>query len=217
MFNNSWDEVLKEEMQKEYFLNLQEFINNERKTKVIFPKEEDVYNAFKLTDFNDIKVVILGQDPYHGEGEAIGLSFAIGEGTKMPPSLRNILKEYKSDIGEALTAEDFANLPKKGVFLLNTVLTVEKDNPNSHKEKGWEIFTDFVIREINEKLDHVVFILWGTPARKKKSLIDTSKHYIEESVHPSPRSAYGGFLGSKPFSKADNYLESVGKSKAFTK
>ncbi len=217
MFNNSWDEVLKEEMQKEYFLNLQEFINNERKTKVIFPKEEDVYNAFKLTDFNDIKVVILGQDPYHGEGEAIGLSFAIGEGTKMPPSLRNILKEYKSDIGDDLTVGDFANLPKKGVFLLNTVLTVEKDNPNSHENIGWQTFTDFVIKEISEKLDNVVFILWGAQARKKKSLIDCNKHYIKESVHPSPRSAYGGFLGSKPFSDADDYLKSVGKTSVFGK
>jgi len=217
MFNNNWDEVLKDEMNKEYFLNLQKFVDNERKTKVIFPKDEDVYNAFKSTDFNDIKVVILGQDPYHGEGEAMGLSFAVREGTKMPPSLRNILKEYESDIGEPLTTEEFAKLPEKGVLLLNTVLTVEKDNPNSHKKMGWEIFTDFVIKEISNKLDNVVFILWGDKAREKKQLLDNSKHYIIESSHPSPYSVKKSFEGSKPFSKTNNYLESVGKGKVFTK
>lgn len=217
MFNNNWDEVLKDEMNKEYFLNLQKFVNNERKTKIIFPKEEDVYNAFKSTDFNDIKVVILGQDPYHGEGEAMGLSFAVREGIKMPPSLRNIFKEYKSDLKIERTDTDLTDWALNGVFLLNTVLTVEKDNANSHKNKGWEIFTDFVIKKISDELENVVFILWGNQAKEKKNLIDIDKHYIIESAHPSPLSASRGFFESKPFSKTDNYLESVGKGKVFTK
>lgn len=217
MFNNNWDEVLKDEMNKEYFLNLQKFVNNERKAKVIFPKEEDVYNAFKSTDFNDIKVVILGQDPYHGEGEAMGLSFSVKEGIKMPPSLRNIFKEYKSDLKIERTDTDLTDWALNGVFLLNTVLTVEKDNANSHKNKGWEIFTDFVIKKISDELENVVFILWGNQAKEKKNLIDIDKHYIIESAHPSPLSASRGFFESKPFSKTNNYLESVGKGKVFTK
>jgi uracil-DNA glycosylase len=217
MFNNNWDEVLKDEMNKEYFLNLQKFVNNERKTKIIFPKEEDVYNAFRLTDFNDIKVVILGQDPYHGEGEAMGLSFAVREGIKLPPSLRNIFKEYKSDLKIERTDTNLTDLALNGVFLLNTVLTVEKDNANSHKNKGWEFFTDFVIKKISDELENVVFILWGNQAKEKKNLIDIDKHYIIESAHPSPLSASRGFFESKPFSKTDNYLESVGKGKVFTK
>jgi uracil-DNA glycosylase len=217
MFNNNWDEVLKDEMNKEYFLNLQKFVNNERKTKIIFPKEEDVYNAFKSTDFNDIKVVILGQDPYHGEGEAMGLSFAVREGIKIPPSLRNIFKEYKSDLKIERTDTNLTDWALNGVFLLNTVLTVEKDNANSHKNKGWEIFTDFVIKKISDELENVVFILWGNQAKEKKNLIDIDKHYIIESAHPSPLSASRGFFESKPFSKTDNYLESVGKGKVFTK
>lgn len=217
MFNNNWDEVLKDEMNKEYFLNLQKFVNNQRKIKIIFPKEEDVYNAFRLTDFNDIKVVILGQDPYHGEGEAMGLSFSVKEGIKMPPSLRNIFKEYKSDLKIERTDTDLTDWALNGVFLLNTVLTVEKDNANSHKNKGWEIFTDFVIKKISDELENVVFILWGNQAKEKKNLIDIDKHYIIESAHPSPLSASRGFFESKPFSKTNNYLESVGKGKVFTK
>ena len=193
------------------------YLRRRRKIKIIFPKEEDVYNAFRLTDFNDIKVVILGQDPYHGEGEAMGLSFAVREGIKMPPSLRNIFKEYKSDLKIERTDTDLTDWALNGVFLLNTVLTVEKDNANSHKNKGWEIFTDFVIKKISDELENVVFILWGNQAKEKKNLIDIDKHYIIESAHPSPLSASRGFFESKPFSKTNNYLESVGKGKVFTK
>lgn len=211
MFHNDWDKVLQEEMQKSYFNYIKEFIKEERLSKTIFPPAKDLFNAFKLTNFNDIKVVILGQDPYHGEKEAMGLSFSVRRGVRTPPSLRNIFKELKDDLGVDRTDTDLSDWASQGVFLLNTVLTVEKDKANSHKDIGWEIFTDYVIKQINDRLDNVVFILWGRQARDKKRMITNPNHYIIESAHPSPLSAYHGFFGSKPFSKANNYLKEHNK------
>ena len=211
MFHNSWDIVLKDEMEKQYFKYIKEFVKEERLSKTIYPPSKDLFNAFKLTDFNDIKVVILGQDPYHGENEAMGLSFSVRRGVRTPPSLRNIFKELKDDLNIDRCDTDLSDWAKQGVFLLNTVLTVEKDKANSHKEIGWEIFTDYVIKEINDKLNNVVFILWGRQARDKKRIITNPNNYIIESAHPSPLSAYNGFFGSKPFSKTNNYLKAHNK------
>lgn len=211
MFHNNWDNVLNEEMQKSYFKYIKDFVKEERLSKTIFPPAQDLFNAFKLTDFKDIKVVILGQDPYHGEKEAMGLSFSVRRGVRTPPSLRNIFKELNDDLGIERTDTDLSDWAREGVFLLNTVLTVEKDKANSHKDIGWEIFTDYVIKQINDRLDNVVFILWGRQARDKKRMITNPNHYIIESAHPSPLSAYNGFFGSKPFSKANEYLKNNNK------
>lgn len=213
MFKNSWDSVLQEEMKKEYFIKIKNFVREQRLSKIIYPPAQDLFNAFKLTEFNNIKVVILGQDPYHGEKEAMGLSFSVRRGVRTPPSLRNIFKELKTDLNIDRTDTDLSDWAKQGVFLLNTVLTVEKDKANSHKDIGWEIFTDYVIKQINDKLDNVVFILWGRQARDKKKYITNPNHYIIESAHPSPLSAYNGFFGSSPFSKANEYLEKHNKKK----
>ncbi len=213
MFNNSWDLILQDEMKKSYFKHIKKFVKEERLIKTIYPSANDLFNAFKLTDFKDIKVVILGQDPYHGEKEAMGLSFSVRRGVRTPPSLRNIFKELKDDLNITRTDTDLSDWAKQGVFLLNTVLTVEKDKANSHKEIGWEIFTDYVISQIDEKLDNVVFILWGRQARDKKKIMSNKNNYIIESAHPSPLSAYHGFFGSKPFSKTNNYLEEHNKKK----
>ena len=210
MFNNSWDKILEEEMNKEYFLNIKNFIKEERTKKIIFPSKEDLFKAFKLTEFDKIKVVIIGQDPYHGENEAMGLCFSVRKGITMPPSLRNIFKELEDDLGIKRTDTDLTDWANQGIFLLNTVLTVEKDKANSHKDIGWQEFTDFVIKEINDKKDNVIFVLWGGQAQKKKSLRRNKSHYIIESAHPSPLSVYRGFFGSKPFSKINNYLKSKG-------
>lgn len=211
MFHNSWDEILHDEMQKSYFKYIKDFVKEERLSKTIFPPARDLFNAFKLTDFKDIKVVILGQDPYHGEKEAMGLSFSVRRGVRTPPSLRNIFKELNDDLGIDRSDTDLSDWAKQGVFLLNTVLTVEKDKANSHKDIGWEIFTDYVIKQINNRLDNVVFILWGRQARDKKRMITNPNHYVIESAHPSPLSAYNGFFGSKPFSKANDYLKKHNK------
>ena len=211
MFHNSWDLVLHDEMQKSYFKYIRDYIKEERLSKTIYPPAQDLFNAFKLTDFNDIKVVILGQDPYHGEKEAMGLSFSVRRGVRTPPSIRNIFKELNDDMGVQRDNTDLSDWARQGVFLLNTVLTVEKDKANSHKDIGWEIFTDYVIKQINDKLNNVVFILWGRQARDKKRIITNPNNYIIESAHPSPLSAYNGFFGSKPFSKTNNYLKSKNK------
>lgn len=211
MFHNSWDLVLQDEMQKSYFKYIKDYIKEERLSKTIYPSAQDLFNAFKLTDFNDIKVVILGQDPYHGEKEAMGLSFSVRRGVRTPPSLRNIFKELNYDMGIQRENTDLSDWARQGVFLLNTVLTVEKDRANSHKDIGWEIFTDYVIQQINDKLDNVVFILWGRQARDKKRIITNPNNYIIESAHPSPLSAYNGFFESKPFSRTNSYLKSKGK------
>lgn len=207
MIGNGWDNLLKSEYTKEYFLDLEKFVSNEYKTKTIYPKMSEIFKAFQETPYDKVKVVIIGQDPYHGENEAEGLSFSVKKGIAKPPSLMNIFSELRDDLGYKIpnngSLEPWA---KEGVLLLNSTLTVVKDTPKSHSNKGWEIFTDEVIKIINKKTTPVVFILWGSDARSKKSLITNKIHYIIESPHPSPLSAYRGFFGSKPFSKANNFL-----------
>lgn len=211
MIGNNWDNLLKEEYQKDYFINLMNFIKKEYKEKTIYPKQNEVFNAFRYTDFNDLKVVILGQDPYHGPNQAEGLSFSVSNEVLKPPSLKNIFKELESDLGIPFPkSNSLKPWAREGILLLNAVLTVEEHTPTSHKDKGWETFTDNVIKVINTKKTPVVFILWGSYARNKKSLITNPIHYIIESPHPSPFSAYNGFFGSKPFSKTNAFLKSKG-------
>lgn len=213
MINKKWDEILKDELKKDYFRKLGIFVKQEYKTKKIFPPYENIFDALRFTDYDEVKVVILGQDPYHGLGEAHGLSFSVRENVAMPPSLQNIFKELESDLGIKRTKSDLTDWAKQGVLLLNSIMTVQKDRPLSHKDKGWEIFTDNIIKYLNEREEPVIFLLWGSFARSKKALITNKHHYIIESVHPSPLSAYRGFFGSKPFSKINNILESNGKEK----
>ena len=211
MIGNSWDKILSEEYQKEYFKKLLDFVKNEYKTKTIYPKQNEVFNAFRYTDFNDVKVVILGQDKYHGPNQAEGLSFSVSNSVLKPPSLQNIFKELESDLGIPFpNSNSLKPWARQGILLLNAVLTVEEHKPTSHKDKGWEMFTDNVIKKINEKEEPVVFILWGAYARNKKSLITNPKHLIIESAHPSPFSARNGFFGSKPFSKTNSFLKKNG-------
>lgn len=211
MIGNSWDNLLVEEYKKKYFQELMDFVRKEYKEKIIYPKQNEVFNAFRYTSFEDVKVVILGQDPYHGPNQAEGLSFSVSNEVIKPPSLKNIFKELESDLGipfpEANSLKPWA---KQGVLLLNAVLTVQEHTPTSHKDKGWEIFTDNIIKIINTKQEPVVFILWGSYARNKKSLITNPIHYVIESPHPSPFSARNGFFGSKPFSKTNQFLKSKG-------
>lgn len=209
--NNNWDIILKDEYEKEYFKNLLNYINEEYNNKTVYPLKENIFKALEYTDYNDIKVVILGQDPYHGEGEAQGLSFSIPNDIRITPSLRNIFKELKNDLNIERTNTDLSDWAKQGILLLNAILTVCKDTPLSHKDKGWEIFTDEIIKKINEREEPVVFILWGNYARSKKKLITNKNHYIIESAHPSPLSASRGFFDSKPFSKTNNILNSINK------
>lgn len=211
MLGNDWDLLLKEEMEKPYFEELFAFVKKEYQEKTIYPKISEVFNAFRHTAYKDVKVVILGQDPYHGENEAEGLSFSVKVGVRKPPSLKNIFKELEDDLGYAQpTSGSLLKWADEGVLLLNSVLTVEKDKPASHKDRGWETFTDAVIKKINDKEVPVVFILWGNYARHKKELITNPIHFVIESSHPSPYSANNGFFGSRPFSQANNYLESKG-------
>lgn len=206
LVGNKWDSILEEEYRKEYFIKIVDFINREYKVKTIYPNKSRILRSLVLTDYDDVKVVILGQDPYHGEGEANGLCFAVSNGIKLPPSLQNIYKELESDLG--IPRASVGNLEcwaKEGVLLLNSVLTVEKDKAASHKGIGWENFTDAIIKKINEKDEPVVFILWGNFARSKKSLITNPKHCVIESTHPSPFSAHHGFFGSRPFSKTNDF------------
>ena len=208
MIGNKWDELLKEEFKKDYFTNLIDFIKKEYKTKTIYPKQNEVFNAFRYTDYDNVKVVIIGQDPYHGPNQAEGLSFSVSNEVLKPPSLKNIFKELESDLGIQFPKHNSLKpWAKEGVLLLNAVLTVEEHKPTSHKDKGWETFTDNVIRIINNKEQPVVFILWGQYAKNKKALITNKKHLIIESAHPSPFSAYNGFFGSKPFSKTNEFLK----------
>ena len=205
--NKKWDEVLSNEFKKDYFKKLGIFVKNEYNKKEIYPKYNDIFNALRYTDYDDVKVVILGQDPYHGYNEAHGLSFSVKKGTPMPPSLQNIFKELENDLNIKKTDSDLTSWAKQGVFLLNSIMTVEKDKPLSHKDKGWEIFTDNIIKCLNEREKPIVFVLWGSYARSKKVLITNKRHLVLESVHPSPLSAYRGFFGSKPFSKINAFLE----------
>ena len=207
MIGNSWDILLSEEYKKDYFKNLKDFVISEYKNKTIYPKISEIFKAFIETSYEDVKVVILGQDPYHGENEAEGLSFSVKIGIAKPPSLINIFTELKDDLGCNIPNHgSLVSWAKQGVLLLNSTLTVVKDTPKSHSNKGWETFTDEVIKIINKKNKPVVFILWGSDARNKKQLITNPMHYIIESPHPSPLSAYRGFFGSKPFSKTNNFL-----------
>lgn len=207
MINKKWDIILKDEFEKDYFRNLGVFVKSEYQKKTIYPEYKDIFNALRYTDYDEVKVVILGQDPYHGEHEAHGLSFSVKEGVKMPPSLLNIFKELYSDLGIKRTQTDLTDWTKEGVLLLNSIMTVVKDTPLSHKGKGWEEFTDTVIEKLGEREEPMVFILWGSYARSKKELIKNKNHLILESVHPSPLSANRGFFGSKPFSKTNEFLK----------
>ena len=211
MIGNDWDTVLKDEYEKAYFQDLLKFVKNEYNDKVIYPKKNEVFNAFRYTPYKDLKVIILGQDPYHGPNQAEGLSFSVSNSVLKPPSLQNIFKELESDLGIPFPKNNSLKpWARQGVLLLNAVLTVEEHKPTSHKDKGWETFTDNVIRKINEKEEPVVFILWGAYARNKKRLITNPKHLVIESAHPSPFSARNGFFGSKPFSKTNSFLKKNG-------
>ena len=212
MINKKWDIILKDEFQKQYFKELGIFVKKEYKSKQIFPPYENIFDALRFTDYDEVKVVILGQDPYHGLGEAHGLSFSVHNNIKNPPSLINILKELKNDLNITRTESDLTDWAKQGVLLLNSIMTVEKDRPLSHKNKGWEQFTDTIIKKLNERIEPVIFVLWGSYARSKKEFITNHQHIILESVHPSPLSASRGFFGSKPFSKINNNLIARGKS-----
>lgn len=203
----SWKKRLEREFKKPYFQELTKFVQEEYASGTVYPDLKNVFRAFELTPFDDVKVVILGQDPYHGPNQAIGLSFAVEEGITLPPSLRNIYKELESDLGEKPVATgDLSGWATQGVLLLNATLTVRAGSPGSHQGKGWEEFTDAVIRTLSEEREHLVFILWGNYARTKGAHIDRTKHFVVESAHPSPFSARNGFFGSKPFSKTNEYL-----------
>ena len=210
--NNDWGFFFDDEFKKEYFLELEKFIDNEYKTKTIYPKYENIFRAFNLLPLDEVKVVIIGQDPYHSVNQANGLAFSVLPGIKTPPSLKNIYKELMSDMNcDVPRNGDLSKWAKEGVLLINTVLTVEASKPNSHKNRGWEIFTDYVIKSLSAMFSNIVFILWGGPSGKKELFIDRSKHLVLKSSHPSPLSSYRGFFGSKPFSKANEYLRSHNK------
>lgn len=206
--NNKWNIFLDNELHKDYFLKLQEYIDLEYKTKTIYPEYKNIFRAFNLTSPGDVKVVILGQDPYHGLNQANGLAFSVSLECKIPPSLKNIFIELCEDIGCTTPINgDLTKWADSGVLLINSVLSVVESKANSHKSKGWEIFTDSVIHKLSNEFDNLVFILWGNPSQKKASLIDENKHLILKAPHPSPLSSYRGFFGSKPFSKTNTYLK----------
>lgn len=208
---SSWREVLFDEFQKPYFKTLKEFLVEEKQKHNIYPHGSNIFAAFNNTPFGNVKVVILGQDPYHGANQAHGLAFSVNDGVPFPPSLQNIFKELRDDMGCAMPKSgNLTSWTKEGVFLLNTVLTVRASEANSHKSRGWEIFTDSVIRLLSEQKENLVFILWGSPAGAKASLIDAKKHLILKAPHPSPLSSYRGFFGSKPFSKTNEFLRERG-------
>lgn len=213
MINKQWDIVLKDEFNSSYFRKLGLFVKDEYRKKIVFPKYENIFNALRYTDYDSVKVVILGQDPYHGDNEAHGLSFSVTAGVRRPPSLNNIFKELYDDLKIVRTNNDLSDWAKQGVLLLNSIMTVIKDHPLSHKDCGWEIFTDNIIKYLNKREKPIVFILWGSYARSKKCLITNHRHLIIESAHPSPLSASRGFFGSKPFSKTNNFLEKNGIEK----
>lgn len=210
--NSSWKQALAGEFSKYYFIKLENFLKSEfEKGKIIFPKKENIFEALNILDLDKIKVVILGQDPYHGIGEAHGLSFSVPEGMRLPPSLKNILKELKEDLHiEEPASGNLKKWAEQGVLLLNAVLTVQKDAAASHQKKGWEHLTDKIISVVNKNCSHVVFILWGSFAQKKSALINSHKHLVIKGVHPSPLSSYRGFFGSKPFSQANQWLSQQG-------
>ena len=208
-----WNPILKGEFDQPYWSELQSYVRSERERYAVYPPHDEVFRALHLTAYADTKVLILGQDPYHGPGQANGLAFSVAAGERIPPSLQNIHKELESDLGVARPAHGLLEpWAQQGVLLLNTTLTVRAHSAASHQKQGWETFTDQVIRAVNDKGDVVVFILWGASARKKKALIDTGRHAVIESPHPSPLSAHRGFFGSKPFSRANEALRAAGRS-----
>ncbi len=213
-FGNSWDELLSPEAEKEYYIKLRKFLKIEYLNSgfPIYPEMDNIFNAFKYTDYNSVRAVIIGQDPYHGPNQAHGLCFSVKKGVEKPPSLNNIFKELQSDLG--ITPPNHGELTKwakNGVMLLNSVLTVRGGSAGSHRNKGWEIFTDRAISLLNEREEPICFILWGNYARAKKNLITNKQHFILEAAHPSPLSAYNGFFGCKHFSKCNDFLKSIGK------
>jgi uracil-DNA glycosylase len=210
---NDWDELLVDEFKKPYYLELREFLKEEYSTKVIYPNMYNIFEALKHTSYKDTKVLILGQDPYHGENQAHGLAFSVQPNVAIPPSLLNMYKELKNDVGCFIPNNGYL-IPwaDQGVLLLNTALTVRAHEANSHKGKGWEVFTDRIIKLLNDRNDPVIFVLWGANARKKKELIDSSRHYILEAPHPSPLSASRGFFGCRHFSKINEILKELGKN-----
>lgn len=212
--NHEWSSFLQQELDADYFTKLQKFIENEYKHKVVFPQYENIFRAFNLLTPSEVKVVIIGQDPYHGAGQANGLAFSVCDECKIPPSLVNIFKELVDDVHCKMPA--CGNLTKwanEGVLLINAVLTVVESLPNSHKNIGWERFTDSVIKKLSDEEENIVFILWGSPSQKKEIYIDSSKHLLLKAPHPSPLSSYRGFFGSRPFSKTNEYLSACGKMK----
>lgn len=212
IFSNDWQDVLGEEFEKPYYLKLREFLKEQYANETVYPAKEDIWNAFEHTPFGEVKVVILGQDPYHGPGQAHGLSFSVQPGVTHPPSLRNVFKELNEDLGcEKPEDGTLTKWADQGVLLLNTVLTVRAGDANSHRNQGWEQFTDAAIRKLSERERPVIFVLWGRPAQQKKQLIDTGRHVIIEAAHPSPLSAKRGFFGSRPFSKINAALKERGE------
>ena len=207
-FNNSWDILLKDEFQKPYYLNLRKFLVQEYKTQTIYPHMNDIFNALKYTDYKDVKVVILGQDPYHQPNQAHGLCFSVKKGVNPPPSLQNMYKEIYAEYGYPIPQHgELTYWAEQGVLMMNTVLTVRESQPNSHKGMGWEIFTDNVISLLNQRPEPMVFLLWGANARTKKKIITNPNHLVLESAHPSPLSAYNGFFGNGHFKKANEFLK----------
>lgn len=210
----SWKTVLKDEFTKEYFKNLRQFVKEEYTQTAVYPALQNIFRAFSLTPFDKVEVVILGQDPYHGQNQANGLCFAVNPGIQVPPSLQNIFKEIADDLGQSLVHKtgDLERWATQGVLLLNATLTVRAHAAGSHQKKGWEEFTDAVIRHLSEEREHLVFILWGNYAKAKGAHIDRTKHLVIESPHPSPFSAFSGFFGSKPFSRTNEYLKGYNKT-----
>ena len=210
---NDWDSILKEEFEKEYYFKLREFLKTEYRNYRVYPDMYDIFNALRYTSFNDAKVVILGQDPYHGAGQAHGLCFSVQKGVEPPPSLKNIYKELNAELGLSIPSHgELTKWAKQGVLLLNTVLTVREASPNSHKNCGWEIFTDAVIKHLNNREKPIVFLLWGANARAKTALITNPNHKIFTCAHPSPLSAYNGFFGCGHFAKTNEFLKSIGET-----
>ena len=210
---NDWDEILKGEFEKDYYLNIRQILKEEDFTRTVFPPMHDIFNALKYTPYSETKVVIIGQDPYHEIGQAHGLSFSVRRGIKIPPSLVNIYKELNTDIGMKIPSHgELTSWAKQGVLLLNATLTVREGQANSHREIGWAIFTDEVIKRLAKSSEPIVFVLWGANARSKKKYITGKNHLVIESAHPSPLSAYNGFFGSRPFSRANSFLVANGKT-----
>ena len=207
----TWTEILAPIKNTEYFTTLWEKVKEEYQTTKCFPPKDQIFRAIELTPFDEVKVVIIGQDPYHNDNQANGLCFSVLDKVKAPPSLKNIFKELEDDLGIKKTSNELEMWAKQGVLLLNATLTVRAHEANSHKDLGWEQFTDFIIKEISDKKENVVFVLWGAFAQKKAGLIDASRHFIIQSAHPSPFSVHKGFFGSRPFSKINQFLEEKGK------